>query len=333
MVIMSIALSEQCNLNCTYCNVDKLSKKKINPKLFLETYKRKREELPQETFQVDFFGGEPLLQWDLVQEITQEISGDGSKLFMPTNGLLLTPDKVEFLNKHNFRVSLSFDGLWQDINRPQHNKSGTLRQYIEKKDLFRQIKNLECHTMIYKGNYNLLENHLFIKELLGINTSLTLVRDINIWDEESVALFNAGFTEFVNWYIQNADKEEMPGMILHYFRHVILYSAKRMSLDFCGAGTTYFSFSENNLIPCNRFKEEEYLNQIPQFRQMKECESCSVKNYCTKGCLYENIKNGGPIAELCDMYRHIYKEISRMVSELSRNDVFREFMQKEIYDA
>lgn len=331
MIIMSIALSEQCNLNCTYCNVDKLSKKRINPKLFLETYRNKRAELPNEKFQVDFYGGEPLLQWDIVQEIVEEISGDGSQLFMPTNGLLLTEEKVNFLNKHNFKVSLSFDGLWQDINRPQHNKSGTLKHYIEKKDLFRKLNHLECHTMIYKGNFNLLENHLFIKNLLDVNPVLTLVRDIGIWNTESVAQFNEGFTELVNWYVANANEQEMPNMVVDYFRHVLLYSVKKISLDFCGAGKTHFSFTENELIPCNRFQEKQYLEKIPQFERMKECETCDVKNYCKKGCLFENIKNGGPILELCDMYRHIYKEISRMVSELSRNDVFRMFMQKEIH--
>lgn len=331
MIVMSIALSEQCNLNCTYCNVDKLSKKRIDPKLFLESYRTKRSELPQEQFQVDFYGGEPLLQWDIVKDIVGEIHEDGSKLFMPTNGLLLTQDKVDYLNEHGFQVSLSFDGLWQDINRKQHNNTGSLELYIKKRDLFRQLNNLQCHTMIYKGNFNLLENHLFIKELLGINPVMTLVRDLNIWDEESVQKFNEGFTELVNWYIVNADTEEMPNMVMDYFRHVLLYSVKRISLDFCGAGDTHFSFTENELIPCNRFQEKQYLAKIPEFKRMKECESCDVKNYCKKGCLFENIKNGGPIVELCDMYRHIYREISRMVKELNSNSTFRQFMQKEIH--
>lgn len=329
---MSIALSEQCNLNCTYCNVDKLSKKRIDPQLFLKQYHQKRTDLPNEKFQVDFYGGEPLLQWDIVKNIVEEISGDGSKLFMPTNGLLLTQDKVDYLNEHGFQVSISFDGLWQDINRKQHNNSGTLDLYLKKRDLFKQLNNLECHTMIYMGNFNLLENHLFIREVLGINPVLTLVRDINVWDMESVHQFNEGFTELVNWYIVNADAEEMPNMMVDYLRHVLLYSVKRMTLDFCGAGDTHFSFTQNELLPCNRFQEKQYLEKIPEFKRMKECESCDVKNYCKKGCLFENIKNGGPVVELCGMYRHIYKEISRMVSALNSNRVFREYMQREIHD-
>lgn len=331
-IVMSIALSEQCNLNCSYCNVDKLSKKRIDPQLFLKTYRQKKADLPHAKFQIDFYGGEPLLQWDIVKTIVSEIRCDGSQFFMPTNGLLLTDEKVDFLNEHNFKVSLSFDGLWQDINRKQHNSSGTLEQYIKKKDLFRKINRLECHCMIYQGNYNLLENHLFIKELLGINPVMALIRDINVWDTKSAENFNEGFTELVNWYIVNADSEEMPNMMVDYLRHILLYSTKRVSLDFCGAGEKHFSFTENELIPCNRFQEKQYLARIPEFKRMKECESCDVKDYCRKGCLFENIKNNGPIVELCDMYRHIYKELSRMVRELNRNLVFREFMQREIHE-
>lgn len=332
MIIMSIALSEQCNLNCSYCNVDKLSKKRISPQLFLEQYKKKRAELPNERFQVDFYGGEPLLQWDIVQEIIEEIKGDGCRLFMPTNGLLLTQERVDYLNKNNVQVSLSFDGLWQDINRKQHNGQGTLSLYLAKRDLFRQLNNLECHTMIYRGNYNLLENHLFIQETLGINPVLTLVRDIDIWDDEGVEKLNRGFSELVDWYIANVEIHEMPNFILDYLRHVLLYSVKKMTHDFCGAGDTHFSFTQNEILPCNRFQEKQYIDKIPEFKRMKECQTCEVEKYCKKGCLFENIKNNGPIKELCEMYRHIYKEISRMVTVLNSNAVFRDFMQREIYD-
>ncbi|WP_408098555.1 radical SAM protein [Peredibacter sp. HCB2-198] len=331
---MSIALSEQCNLNCTYCNVDKLSKKRIDPELFLQQYRKKKSEYPNERFQIDFFGGEPLLQWDLVQRITEEIKKDGNQLFMPTNGLLLNEERVDYLVKNNFRVSLSFDGLWQDLNRPQHNSTGSLKHYIEKRDLFKKIPDLECHTMVSRGNYNLLENHLFITELLGINPDLTLVRDVGIWDQEAVQKFNIGFSELVNWYIANADSVEVPGLIHHYLYHIILYTSKRVRVDFCGAGDHYFSFSENKLIPCNRFKDDNsMIAKIPEYKLMKECESCDVKNYCKKGCLFENIKNEGPIVELCDIYKHIYSELIRMVKELNGNSTFREYMQREIYDA
>ena len=96
MITFSIALSEQCNLNCTYCNVDKLSKKKISPKLFLEKFEKIRFQNPHEKIQIDFYGGEPLLQWNEIQEIIEETQNDPNVVYyMPTNGLLLTEDKID----------------------------------------------------------------------------------------------------------------------------------------------------------------------------------------------------------------------------------------------
>jgi organic radical activating enzyme len=106
MITMSVALSEQCNLNCTYCNVDKLSKKRISSKLFLDEFWKKRAELPNEKFQIDLYGGEPLLQWDLVKEIIDATQEEKNlQYFMPTNGLLLNDERVDYLNEHNVKVS------------------------------------------------------------------------------------------------------------------------------------------------------------------------------------------------------------------------------------
>jgi len=324
MIIMSLALSEQCNLNCTYCNVDKLSKKKISPQLFLEEFKKKRLEHPTEIFQIDFYGGEPLLQWDSVQTIIEATKGEENlKYFMPTNGLLLNEERVNYLNEHNVSVSLSFDGLWQDENRKLHDGKESRTAFLAKKTLFKKLKKSDCHSMIYKDNLNLLENHLYIVNELGLNPNLTLVRDVGVWEAKDVLKFNLAFTELLEWYMDNVDSVEMPNLIKEYLRHIVLYTSKRVQVDFCGASETHFSFTENKLIPCNRFKEPGVTEKIPAFKKMKECQSCSVKSFCKKGCLYENIKNNGPILEICDMYRHIYSELLRMTKTLYSNESFK----------
>lgn len=334
MITMSIALSEQCNLNCTYCNVDKLSKKKISAELFLEAFWKKKAELPNELFQIDFYGGEPLLQWPIVKDVIEATKDEKNvQYFMPTNGLLLNEERVAYLNQHEVLVSLSFDGLWQDANRKQHDGKETLSHYIAKKTLFKKIKKKECHSMIYKGNYNLLENHLFILDMLELNPDLTLIRDVGVWDDEGSHQFNQAFTEMVNWYIQNVDSVEMPKLIKSYLGHIVLYASKKHVVDYCGASETHFSFTENKLIPCNRFKDQAMINKIPEFRQMKACESCEVRNFCKKGCLFENIKNEGPILEICNMYKHIYKELLRMTKILNENSTFKILMKEAISES
>lgn len=334
MITFSIALSEQCNLNCTYCNVDKLSKKKISSKIFLEKFEKIRFQNPHEKIQIDFYGGEPLLQWNEIQEIIANTENDNNVVYyMPTNGLLLTEDKVEYLNQKKVQVSLSFDGLWQNENRKQHNGKDTLQIYIGKTNLFLKLKNLQCHSMIYKGNHNLLENHLFIYKEMGLNPDLTLIRDVGVWTHEDATKVNIGFSELVEWYSNNLNDVEMPNLIKQYLKHIILYTSKKIVVDHCGAGISHLSLSENEVIPCNRFKDDDSATKIPEYRHMKECQSCEVRNFCKKGCLYENIKNEGPIAEICTMYKHFYKETIRLIKSNKEQPSIKKILEELIYDA
>jgi sulfatase maturation enzyme AslB (radical SAM superfamily) len=290
-----------------------------------------RARFPDETIKIDFFGGEPLLQMDLIQTILDGVKHDDNlKLFMPTNGLLLDEKKVQFLIDNNIEVSLSFDGLWQDRNRLQLNGKKTLHRFLEMRELFRQIPGVNCHTMVTKGCYNLLENHLWIKENFGFNPELTLVRDVGTWDQDSVDRLKVGITEMFDWYIENPE-QGMPYFVLFYLRHFLDYHSKGVTTDNCGAGTHMFMFSENKVVPCTRFKDSpDMIAEIPKYAQMPVCQTCEVKNYCKKGCLFEQIKNQGPIVELCDIYKYTYREVKRMTAALKNNEFFKQVVREEM---
>jgi sulfatase maturation enzyme AslB (radical SAM superfamily) len=331
MKTLLVVLSEKCNLNCSYCGVDKWSKLSIDPYLYLEEFHKMRARFPDETIKIDFFGGEPLLQMDLIKIILDGVKHDNNlKLFMPTNGLLLDEKKVQFLIDNNIEVSLSFDGLWQDRNRLQLNGKKTLHRFMEMRDMFKQIPGVNCHTMITKGCYNLLENHLWIRENFGFNPELTLVRDVGTWDQDSVDKLKVGITEMFDWYIENPE-QGMPYFVLFYLRHFLDYHSKGVTTDNCGAGTHMFMFSENKVVPCTRFKDSpDMIAAIPKYAQMPVCQTCEVKNYCKKGCLFEQIKNQGPIEELCDIYKYTYREVKRMTAALKNNEFFKQVVREEM---
>jgi uncharacterized protein len=331
MKLLVAVLSEQCNLNCSYCNVDKWSKKRIDPHLYIQEYYKLRNQFPNEWIQVDFYGGEPLLQFDLIQTIVEELKNEDNLTFaMPTNGLLIDEGTANYLIDNNIQVSISFDGLWHEKNRIQLNGKTTTHRLLEKKELFKRLPKVTCHTMISRGCYNLLENHLFIQRNFGFNPELTLVRDVGTWDKASVEKLKVGITELFDYYIQNPS-EEIPNFIKFYLKHFIMKTKEGYTKDNCGAGTDILMFSENNIVPCNRFKDDpEMIADIPKYAKMKECETCEVRDYCEKGCLFEQIKNKGPIEELCDIYRYVYREVKRMIRDLKENTEFREMIKKEI---
>lgn len=333
MKTLLVVLSEKCNLNCSYCGVDKWSKKSIDAELYLAEFRKMRLQYPDEKIKIDFFGGEPLLQINLIKTILDGVRDDGNiKLFMPTNGLLLNDEIVRWLIEENIEVSISFDGLWQDRNRLQLNGKGTLQKFFDKKELFKKLPGVSCHTMIDKGCYNLLENHLFIKDNFGFNPHLTLVRDVGTWSAEGVEKLMVGIKELFDWYIKNPE-QDMPHFILFYLRHFLNYHTKGVEIDNCGAGTEMFMFSENKIVPCTRFKDSpEMIAEIPQYAQMTVCKTCEVRNYCKKGCLFEQIKNKGPIKELCDVYKFMYKNVSDMTKQLKNNENFKNTVMKEMID-
>jgi uncharacterized protein len=329
---VGVLLSEQCNLNCGYCGMDKKSRDSINVDDFLTDLEIHEEESGAGLIQLDFFGGEPLLQFEKIKSIISGIKNtDKYRFAMPTNGTILTQEIVDYLNEQNVFVSISYDGLWQGENRPLHSGNNSDKVFDRNIHLFNKLKNIKSHTMIKRGCYNLLENHLFIMNKLGTNTELTLVRDRGTWDLESVILLKVGIKELFDWYKDNPEKE-IPNFILFYLKHFILYETKGVTVNSCGAGIDTNFYSKDKIVPCPRFDDDNgAVEKIDTFRTMPECQTCSVKNYCKKGCLYEQIKNEKPISELCDLYRYIYAEISNMVSHLSGNNYFKDLMRSEIY--
>lgn len=332
MKTLLVVMSEQCNLNCSYCDVDKWSKITIDVDKFIDYYKSERAKHPEEMFKIDFFGGEPLLQFNIIQEIVSRTEHDPLiKYFMPTNALRMTKEMLAFIKDKSIEVSVSFDGLWQDASRPQLSGSGTLTKYLAKSDLIKQIPNLRCHTMVGRGNHNLLENHLFIEDIFDVASEFTLVRDIGIWDPEGVDNLKKGIQELVDWYVNNTDRK-IPFYIRYYLRHMLMAKYKQEEVDSCGAGESLNTFNPNNdVVPCNRFKDQpDVIAKIPEFRKMSPCETCEVRTHCRKGCLYEQINNDGPIEELCDIYKFTYNSISSMIREVKDDPNFQAVVMEEI---
>lgn len=331
MLTLSLALSEACNLNCSYCNVDKKSKARINKESAVEQYTTLRAAHPNETIRIDFYGGEPLIQYDIIQHVLEALSNEPNvRFFMPTNGLLLTEERLEYLIRRRVEISLSFDGLWQDMHRPQlHKNKNTFHMFAARRELFTKIPNFSIHTMIYPGCYNLLENHLFLSEY-GANPQLTVVEDRGVWDRDSVEKLKVGIDELYDWYINNTDKP-LPNTIVYYLRSIVLYKAKNYETTYCGAGKTHLSFSEDKLVACNRFKDEPGTAAlIPLFINMTQCQTCEIKNYCRKGCMYENIHNGGPIEELCDIIKHFVHKTKNMIGTLQHDANFRNVLKQMV---
>jgi len=121
---LAIVFTADCNLRCRYCYQDRkrpvqISWQDVSAALDLLERSRRRCE------RLSFFGGEPLLAFPLIARTVRRV---GRRLprrrrpefFLTTNGLLLTPRRVAFLERHRFKLQLSFDGVApaQDLRAP-----------------------------------------------------------------------------------------------------------------------------------------------------------------------------------------------------------------------
>ena len=121
---LAIMLTYQCQMACRYCFLDRRC-----PDMSEGVIKRSIDLLftsPSQEVELQFFGGEPLLRFDLIKKAIAYAQNKSKQLnktvkyLITTNGLLLDEKKLEYLKRHNVYFLLSIDGqmLTQSINRP-----------------------------------------------------------------------------------------------------------------------------------------------------------------------------------------------------------------------
>jgi uncharacterized protein len=131
---MRLSLTEKCNLACDYCFQQKMfadAQPEMNDQLLDQTLGWFVEQGAGMALTVQYFGGEPLMKWDLMQRadhLLQSAQDAGTipsfRQTMTTNGTLLTPARAEWLVRHGFDVTVSLDGPPEVNDRSRVNKAG-----------------------------------------------------------------------------------------------------------------------------------------------------------------------------------------------------------------
>jgi len=311
-------ISEKCNMNCIYCNVNKSSDQYLSIDDFITFKEEVLDKL--EYYQLDIFGGEPLLFAEIVLEIVKLLQNDNrcNIIMIPTNGSIYNEVVKEILSYDKVYCSISNDGINQIKNRSK------LKIYYKEFNVNR------VHLMIggsdLSKDYNIIiKQHNYFKKL-NISCDMTLLRDQNSFSIEQAKLFLENYKEFVDTLDFNHIL--LPKIVTHYlFRFLdnVIYGYINPG---CQLGEKYVSFSNNHLISCTRFSrtdDEDKLEYINDY--LKECDTCSIREFCGQGCRYEIIQNDGVIEELCTIYKGIYKILqSKITTNLIKE--YKEYKRK-----
>ena len=171
---LALHLTEQCNMRCKYCFVTR-SSARMSAKVAEAAVDYLLQECGKYA-KVTFFGGEPLLEFDLMKRITEYIRNKSSFpviLDVVTNGTLLSEEFLKYADTNCIRVGISYDGLLNDTNRVGE-------------DMKPALDIVQCRDAI--GKYGIL------------SASVIDVNNVGIWHENVLHLRSLGFKS-MNFFI------------------------------------------------------------------------------------------------------------------------------------
>lgn len=335
---VEFALETACSMRCRYCYSAHTPPNPMTKQVaddFFNKIPLMLDYYDKDSYHISYFGGEPLLNWEIIEYTLPKFNNDKSckSVIVITNGTLLDEYKVNFLKENNCGISLSFDGIWQDKNRPQEDKNGTFEWFIKNKNLIHKITD-SCKVMIYPRNFKTLTENFefFINEYQFMHPDFCLVRD-NIYRQEDIEIFKIEIERLAKKIIEFQNKGINVGVgLFELYTLDILANQRFGKRDHgCFVGVSGLEYAvDGNFWPCERFRSagkfqlsdgynliKENLDflkdpKISDPKTFDECKTCEIYEFCNMGCTFSEMKEQSmqgrsPVKSVCELLKHSYK--------------------------
>lgn len=345
-VLKAICLhvAHDCNLACKYCFAGKGEYDGPKGLMSFETGKRALDFLIEQSgtrhnLEVDFFGGEPLLNWEVCKKLVaygRSREKEYNKKFrftVTTNGVLLNDEIMDFCNKEMGNVVLSLDGRKEthDRLRITRKSTGSYDLIIDKFKKFAESRNQKDYYM--RGTYTHY-NTDFSKDVIhmaDLGFKELSIEPVVCAPEEDYALKESDLPVLKEQYEILANemlRRYRNGSGFTFYHYMIDLDAgpcivKRVSG--CGVGTEYMAVTpDGELYPCHQFvgddkfllgdiwhgvKNKQVLSQFENCNvySHKECKDCFAKLYCSGGCAANAYHSTGSVSGIyefgCELHR------------------------------
>ena len=318
---LCLHVAHTCNLNCAYCFASQGKYHGERALMSYEVGKRALDFLMENSgsrtnLEVDFFGGEPLMNWDVVKRLVkyarsvEKERGKNFRFTLTTNGMLIDDEVIEFCNREMSNVVLSLDGRKEinDATRVDYAGNGSYDRIVPK---FRKLvearggKNYYMRGTFTHANPD-FTNDVFHMADLGF-TELSMEPVVCAPDDP--AALTSDDLEIVKEQYEilakdmlRREKEGKPITFYHYMLDLTGGPCIYKRISGCGSGTEYMAVTPwGDLYPCHQFVGEEKfkLGDIwkgvtneavrSEFRSCnayarRECADCWAKLYCSGGC-------------------------------------------------
>lgn len=339
MVIKALCLhvAHSCNLACSYCFAGQGKYKGKDALMSFETGKRALDFLIEHSgdrrnLEVDFFGGEPLVNFEVVKQLTayaRSIEKEHNKNFrftLTTNGVLIDDDVIDFCNREMSNVVLSLDGR-KEVNdrfRKTINGKGSYDMIVPK--FQKLVKAREGKNYYMRGTYS-CNNTDFVNDILHMAdlgfTELSM-EPVVCAPDDPYALGEKELPILLEQYdilgeeMDRRRKEGRPFTFYHYMIDLKGGPCIVKRVSGCGVGTEYMAVTPTgDLYPCHQFVGDEKFrignvftgienhDLREEFRGCsvyahKECDDCFARFFCSGGCVANAYHTTGKITGVYD---------------------------------
>ena len=341
---LCLHVAHTCNLNCSYCFASQGNYHGDRAVMSFEVGKQALDFLMansqgRRNLEVDFFGGEPLMNFDVVKQLVayareeEKKHGKNFRFTLTTNGLLIDDDVIDFANREMSNVVLSLDGR-KDVHdryRVDYAGNGSWERIVPK---FQKLVEARGHKNYYMrgtfthANPDFLED---IREMLRLGfTELSMEPVVcdpsspSALTEEDLPIVLAQYEELAELMLQR-HKEGKPFTFYHYMLDLKGGPCIYKRISGCGSGTEYMAVTPwGDLYPCHQFVGEEAFklgnvwdgvtNHEAQdmfaacnVYTRPECADCWAKLYCSGGCAANAYHATGSVngvyAYGCELFR------------------------------
>ena len=324
---LCLHVAHTCNLNCEYCFAAQGKYHGERAVMSFEMGKRAIDFLVENSgkrknLELDFFGGEPLMNWDVCKQIVEyarSIEKQYNKNFrftLTTNGLLLDDEVIDFANREMHNVVLSLDGRREvhDRLRRTVNGKGSYDTIVPKFQHFIE-KRMSPDNDGFRGYYmrgtfthNNTDFTNDILQMLDLGFTELSMEPVVCSPDDTYALTDADLPVLYEQYEKLAFEmikhrsEGRPFTFYHYMIDLTGGPCIYKRISGCGSGTEYMAVTPwGDLYPCHQFvgddkyKLGDIWNGVSNTELRDEfklcnayarpdCKDCWAKLYCSGGC-------------------------------------------------
>lgn len=335
---LCLHIAHDCNLACKYCFAEEGEYHGDRSLMSYEVGKKALDFLIANSgnrvnLEVDFFGGEPLMNFQVVKDLVaygrsqEEKHNKKFRFTLTTNGMLLNDDVMEFANKEMANVVLSVDGRKEvhDFMRPTRNGKGSYDLIIDKFKTMAELRNQTNYYVRGTFTHHNLDFSEDVLHLADLGFKQISMEPVVAPDEQPYAIKEEDLPKLFEEYDLLAKamiEREKAGKGFNFFHFMIdltggpcLY--KRLSG--CGSGTEYLAVTPwGDLYPCHQFvgMEEFKLGNVDTGVEKTElvdefklcnvyakdkCKDCFARFYCSGGCAANSYNFHGNLLDAYDV--------------------------------